>query len=221
MNFLRHKDIRYLFQIVNQELENTNQWSISNKLSPNIKKAKYSFFHKPSQKQNIPLLLPKLMINNYEIQRTGLIKFLQILLDENLSWKEHIKYNKNKISKNLGLLYKSKHYLNKRSLLTLYYCFIYICINYGTITWGNTNRKNLKKINSLEKHAIRIIHCKNRFAHARELFRESKILNVCQLNNLNNLVFMYKIKSQTVPKIFQKKFRKNSYVCYKFIHVQL
>ena len=31
--FFTHKDIRYLFQIVNQELENINQWFISNKLS--------------------------------------------------------------------------------------------------------------------------------------------------------------------------------------------
>ena len=143
MNFLRHKDIRYLFQIVNQELENTNQWSISNKLSPNIKKAKYLFFHKPSQKQNIPLLLPKLIINNYQIQRTGSIKFLQVLLDENLSWKEHIKYNENKIAKNLGLLYKAKHYLNKRSLLVLKYPFIHTYINPGNIAWGSTNRTNL------------------------------------------------------------------------------
>ena len=35
---LTHKDIRCLFQIVNQELENINQWLISNKLSLNIKK---------------------------------------------------------------------------------------------------------------------------------------------------------------------------------------
>ena len=34
--FFTHKDIRYLFQIVNQELENINQWFISNKLSLNI-----------------------------------------------------------------------------------------------------------------------------------------------------------------------------------------
>ena len=36
-----HKDIRYLFQIVNQELENINQWFVSNKLSLNIEKTKY------------------------------------------------------------------------------------------------------------------------------------------------------------------------------------
>ena len=85
---------------------------------------------------------------------------------------------------------------------------LYSYINYGNIVWGSTNRTNLKKINSLQKHAIRIIHSKDRLAHARELFRESKILNVFQLNILNNLVFMHKIKSQTAPKIFQNKFRK-------------
>ena len=93
--FSTHKDITYLFQIVNQELGNINQWFISNKLSLNIKKTKYSFFHKPRQKENIPLLLRKLIINNYEIQQTESIKFWGVLLDENLSWKKHIKYNEN------------------------------------------------------------------------------------------------------------------------------
>ena len=60
-------------------------------MSLNIKKTK--FFHKRSQKENILLLLPKLIINN-EIQRTESIRFWGILLDENLSWKEHIKYKR-------------------------------------------------------------------------------------------------------------------------------
>ena len=54
--FFKHKDIRYLFQIVNQDLENINQCFVSNKLK-----------NKLSQKENIPLLLPKLIINSYEI----------------------------------------------------------------------------------------------------------------------------------------------------------
>ena len=124
--FFTHKDIRYLFQIVNQELENINQWFVSNKLSLSIKKPKFSFFHKPSQKENISLLSPKLIIDNYEIQRTEPIKFWGVLLDEKLSWKEHIKYNENKIAKNLGLLCKAKHYLSKRSLLVLLFLHTYL-----------------------------------------------------------------------------------------------
>ena len=71
--FSDDKFFRYLFYLINQDLENINQWFISNKLSLNIKKTKYSFFHKPSQKENIPLLL--LIINDHEIQQTKSIKF--------------------------------------------------------------------------------------------------------------------------------------------------
>ena len=38
--FFTHKDVRYLFYLINQDLENINQWFISNKLSLNIKKTK-------------------------------------------------------------------------------------------------------------------------------------------------------------------------------------
>ena len=61
------------------------------------KKNEYSFFHKPSKKDDIPLVLPKLNINDGEIARTESIKFLDPLLDENLNWKTYIKYIENKI----------------------------------------------------------------------------------------------------------------------------
>ena len=67
-------------------------------------KNKYSFFHKRSKKDHIPLVLPKLNINNCEIARTESINFLDVLLEENLSWKTHTKYIKNKISKNIGIV---------------------------------------------------------------------------------------------------------------------
>ena len=51
------------------------------------------------------------------------------------------------------------------------------------------------------------MHCKDRFAHLdRELFQKRKYLNVFQLSVLNNLLFMHRIKFQTVPKIFQDNF---------------
>ena len=42
--FLRHKDISDLFETANLQLERINQWFISNKLSLNVTKKKYSFF---------------------------------------------------------------------------------------------------------------------------------------------------------------------------------
>ena len=91
------------------ELQKINECFISNKLSVNVKKNKYSIFHRPSKKDNIPLVLPKLTINNSEIARTESIKFLGVLLGEELGWKTHIKYIENKISKNKVYYLKQDH----------------------------------------------------------------------------------------------------------------
>ena len=83
--FYAEENIKRLFDTVNIELQKISQWFISNKLSLNVTKTKYSFFHKPSKKDNIPLVLPKLSICNNEIKRSKSIKFLGVFLDENLT----------------------------------------------------------------------------------------------------------------------------------------
>ena len=57
-NFLysRHY-IKTIFSTVNEELEKLGGWFTANRLSLNIKKTKYTFFHKNAVKDNIPLKL--------------------------------------------------------------------------------------------------------------------------------------------------------------------
>ena len=53
-------------------------------------------------------MLSKLQINNQTIERVESIRFLGFLLDKCLSWKRHIKYIENNVSKDIGFLYKAK-----------------------------------------------------------------------------------------------------------------
>ena len=154
---------------------------------------------------------PNLTINNQVVERQKFIKFLGILADEKLNWKKHIKYTENKIARTLGLLYKARSFQKEmpyQCLTTLYYSYIQTYINYANIAWGSTCRTNLKKTNSHQKHAIRIIFDKNKFAHRREIFKEQKILNTYQLNILSNIIFMHRVENETAPSIFLTKFRK-------------
>ena len=89
--FCSQHQIKILFETVNCELKNISQWFKVNKLSLNIKKTKYTLFHKYSIKDKIPLKLPTLKIGNKVIEKTPSIKFLGVMLDENVSWKYHIK----------------------------------------------------------------------------------------------------------------------------------
>ena len=176
----------------------------------NVEKTKYSFFLKPSKKDNISLQLPNLTINNCRIKREESIKFLGVLSDENANWKEHLEYIENKCAKNIGLLYKAKHHLNKKCLLALYCSYVHAYINYANIAWDSTHFTNLKKLHSQQKHAMHIVH-NVKFEHTRQLFKKNKIFNVYQLNILNNVMFLHRISTKNAPAVFHPRFQRPSH----------
>ena len=108
--FYSHNNIKILFKNTNDKLEKSSKRFKANKLSLNEGNTKFTLFHKPRHKDNLPLQLPNLKINNNEIKRSSSIKFLGVLVDENLTWIDHITLVENKLSKNLGLLHKAKNY---------------------------------------------------------------------------------------------------------------
>ena len=198
--FYEHKDLKTLFSLVNQELQKNNEWFEANILSLNVGETKYSLFHKPSRKDDLPLFLPRLLIKKHKVERVKSIMFLGVLLDENLSWKDHITYIENKVTKNIGLLYRAKLFLYKNSLLILFELCKFI--------EGSTNRTNLKKLLSQQKHAARIINNRTNFDHTNDLFKSQKILSIFKLNILSVAVFMYRIRNKTAPLTFSGSFEK-------------
>ena len=66
------------------------------------------------------LQLPTMTFSNIEIKRENSVKFLSVIIDENLTWKNHIEVVENKISKNTGVLYMASHLLDFKNLLKIY-----------------------------------------------------------------------------------------------------
>ena len=89
-------------------------------------------------------------------------------------------------------MYKAKPFLDKDSLLSLYFSYIHSYINYSNLGWSSTSNFNLKKIHNQQKHVLRIVYNKDRYYHRKELFRPCNGLNVYKLNLLNTRIFFYK-----------------------------
>ena len=132
-------DTKTLFLNTNLELKKISEWFRASKLSLNEDKTTFILFHKFQDKDNLPLRLPVLKINDYDIKRSSSIKFLQVLVHEHLSWTDHINALENKLSKNLGLLHKSKHFLNVKGMKILYFSFFHSYLNYGNIAFHGKN----------------------------------------------------------------------------------
>ena len=149
-----HKDPISLINVLNDELRNVACWMKANKLSVNISKTNYVIFKSRNKKFHINT--PLIFDGNPITQRKA-VKFLGIEIDENLTWKTHISNVCKKISKSVGIIFRSRFYLSKKSKISLYYTLVYPYLTYCNTVWSSTYKTNLSRIFLLQKRIVRIL----------------------------------------------------------------
>ena len=120
--------------------------------------------------------IPTMTFNKIEIRRENSVKFLGVIINKNLTRKNHMEVVENKISKNIGGLYRASHLFDFKNLLKIYFSFIHIYISYADTAWASTFKTKLRGILEKQKHAARTIFYANRFDHSRTLLKEMKAL---------------------------------------------
>ena len=80
------------------------------------------------------------------MKRKYVTKLLGVLIDKNLSWKQHIDKVSSKISKSIDIPYKSRDVLSKQCLKQLYFSFIHNYVNHAKIAWANTIKSKLERL---------------------------------------------------------------------------
>ena len=88
--FYSHNNVKKLFRTMRAELSHSNNWFCASKLSLNT-------IAKQKSKDNLPLVLPDLFINDAKIKRENSLKLLRVMVNENLTWKTHVDLVENKI----------------------------------------------------------------------------------------------------------------------------
>ena len=120
------KSLNIIIETVNFELQLLSTWFKSNKLSLNTTKLYYAVFHRAIIK--LPNNSIKIKIDDANIMEVQCIKYLGVILDNKLSWIQHISYVKNKITNGICIMFKARNYINKNALFGLYHSYIYIYI---------------------------------------------------------------------------------------------
>ena len=82
-------------------------WLKANKLSLNIGKTEYMIIG-TSQKLMQLGTVPKIKVNNTLLRRVPHTKSLRLIIDETLSWVNHIEYISIKIKQGIGVLKRAK-----------------------------------------------------------------------------------------------------------------
>ncbi len=185
------KNIGDLQNCLNSELEKINIWLKLNKLSLNVQKTKFMIFRTINKR--IPEI--ELHIEGVSIERVYEFNFLGITLDDQLRWNKHIDKISNKMSRNIGILNSLKHFLPLSTKTLIYNSLISSHINYGLLLWGYS----CKRVELLQKKAVRIVCLSKYNAHTEPLLKYLKLLKVSDILNLQTLKLYYQYKHKQLP----------------------
>ena len=66
---------------------------------------------------------------------------LGVIIDEKLTWKDHISLVRSKLSKTVGILYRVRHNMLNRDALFILYCSMFYHIYHTVLKYGETHTK--------------------------------------------------------------------------------
>ena len=98
-----------------------------------------------------------LHLNDDELNMITNDKVLGIIIDNNLTWSQHVDKVCKKITSHVWLLARIKYYLNTSHRVQFYKTYIQPHIDYCNTVWDGTSQVNLNIIFRLQKRACKII----------------------------------------------------------------
>lgn len=192
-----------LERIINKRLKKVKTWLDVNKLALNIDKTSFIIFKSP---QHTSLQPANIKFGKLPIKQTSYVKFLGVLLEENLSWKYHLTELSKKLARICGMFFKIRHFLPIHVLVCLYNSLFSPFLQYGILVWGLTYEMHINPVLLLQKSAVRAISFEHYTAPSTPIFSDLKILKLQDLFHLKLLSFVYECVNKISPSCFHSFF---------------
>ena len=150
------EDIYDLCKDLKAEIDNITGWLRQNKLSLNTAETEYMVVGHKRQTNHIPGPL-EVNVNGQPIKRAQQVKYLGIMVDENLTWNEQYKSLKGKIQNALSSLWKLQNILPQSKLDQVYNALLESHLRYSDELWGKLSNTKLDHLRRLQNRARTLI----------------------------------------------------------------
>ena len=145
-----HRDKKFLEFMLKHDMELLTFWFRANQLSLNMgKTVLMTFWDTPNM---------NVIVDNTVIPHVEQTKFLGVILDRQLTWRNRTNTLYNKIIANKLLLLKSKKFISNEGLRSIYYGHIHSHISYGLIDWGSmADKGQIRKLRTAQNACVTLL----------------------------------------------------------------
>lgn len=200
------EDLNEKLQIVFSQLL---VWLKANRLSLNASKTKFIIYSRIGQNaQGISTIFDH--ATNIQIQRVTSFRYLGIIIDENLSYKEHCNRLRVKVAQGVGIMRRFQHFFPYEILRLIYFALVHSHLTYCPLIYLATFRCHVKPIQILQNRALLILKkylpspssYPNK-SKTETLYLLTNILPVSQIFTLNSFLFKVKYDRSELPTYFR------------------
>ena len=199
---------------LNNDLVKISSWDYQWKMSFNAdrrKQAQEVIFSRKTKKEYHPAPA----FNNNNVPETDSQKKLNVVLDNCLSFEDHLKMILNKVNKTIGLLHKLHNILPRSVLLTIHKSLIRPHLDYGDIIYDQAyNTSFHQKLELLQYNACLAITGAIRGTSREKLYEELGLESLQLRRWFRKLSFFYKLFNSEHPNYLFKliPLRSSNYV---------
>ena len=158
---------------INHDLSNLVQWLRADKISLNLSKTEIVIFKSHSEQTTKHL---NFRLSGQKIISKNHTKYLGIIIDEHLTFKEYMTQLRQKLNRTNGLLAKLRHQVSSSLLKTIYFALFDSHLCYASQVWGQRSNNVVDMIKRTQNKAIQLISFKDRAELSNLPYANHKIL---------------------------------------------
>ena len=218
----------------NKVMDDISKYMYTNQLHINMDKSVYMYF-RPSLSYSERLTCartqeygsePVIKIGNTKLKKVDKVKFLGVIIDENLSWEPHIEHLTAKLNSSIVMIKRIIKFVPKSEYMKLYDALFKSHLAYCISSWGSIPKFKLDCIFRIQKRCIRLLFglefsydhagyyetcarvrsyenqmSKKNYSleHTKPLFNKHKILTLSNLSVYHTFLELFKILKYRTP----------------------
>lgn len=204
--FRYNKNLNLLINTTRTYFKKLQKWFVCNKLTLNHSKSCFSIFH--TKNKPIPENLNEIVIEDVVIKRERCVKYIGLMIDEDLRWKDHVTELLKNLVKYFGIFNQIKDYISVRLARQLYFAFVHSRIKYGIEVYGSCSGTLLQKIQITQNKLLKLLLRKHPRTSTNELHNDLKLLKIGDIHKNSLSLFTHDCLSNRVPVPLQNYFRR-------------
>ena len=149
---------------------------------------------------------PLLTINNNQITQVSSTRSLGVIIDENLSWEDHIQYISKKVASGISALKRIRCFVSRDTLILVYNALIQPHFEYCSAVWDGCCKGLADKLQKLQNRAARIITFSNYDTRTKDIFDALGWVPLQKQRAFSKAQIMFKTLNNLAPEYLSSKF---------------